>query len=123
MKEKPLRLILLFIIILIGGYTRLTNLAWDQKFFLHPDERFLLMYTYDAKLPPTMLEYFNPDTSKLSPYNNNRNFFVYGTFPTTILKLYGSIKNINSLEDYAIAGRTLSAYADLVTLLVIYLIG
>ena len=71
-------------ILLVAAFLRLTNLSWDMNTHIHPDERFLTMVSDAMKLPKSLGEFFDSTKSKMSPYNNNYNFFVYGTLPLFI---------------------------------------
>ncbi len=124
-KINPLlkNIILLTFLVFIGLTLRLTGLNWDSGFYLHPDERFLAMVTIALKLPSNLLNYFNPATSTLNPYNNGFDFFVYGHFPLTLTKILAVIFDFNNYEKLYILGRTLSALFDTSTIIAVYFLA
>lgn len=94
----------LTLIILFGGYLRLTNVNWDASGIegtqaasghLHPDERFLAGIQNDINFPSSPLNYLDTDNSPLNPYNIQRSdgttqtTFVYGTLPLFMNKALG----------------------------------
>ena len=102
--SRALTVAALTFIILFGGYLRLTHLNWDASAVngaeagsghLHPDERFLSQITNDVKFASSPLNYFDTDTSKMNPYNIERDggqkqtTFVYGTLPVFVNKTVG----------------------------------
>lgn len=115
---------LLILIILVGFYFRtLVGLHWDSDQMLHPDERFLTMVTSSIELPSSFEEYFSSEKSRLSPYNKNYNFFVYGTFPIFLTKVLSVPVGMAEYGKVNIVGRVLSSIFDLLTVLVLYGIG
>jgi len=117
------KLLLLFIL-LLAFFLRTYNLNWDDGHHLHPDERFLTMVSNTIKLPSSLPEYFNTDSSPLNPYNYpNYQFFVYGTFPIFLTKTLAVIFNMDTYQTFTLLGRFLSAFADTVTVFLIYLLA
>ena len=82
---------ILLIILIIGFCFRLTGINWDQGQHLHPDERFLTMVLADIDIPQNFIQYLNPQTSTLNPYNQGYSFFVYGSFPLNLVKVLGEL--------------------------------
>ncbi len=116
MKKKILLLLILF----IGLYFRFNNLNWDENFHLHPDERFLTMVGNAMVLPKTFEEYLNQDISKINPKNIGFNFYVYGTFPV-LLNKYLAVYNLkDNYNDFTLQGRYLSAFFDLMIIVLVY---
>ncbi|HEY45229.1 MAG TPA: hypothetical protein G4O14_00445 [Anaerolineae bacterium] len=113
----------LIVVLILAAYLRFEGLNWDEGTQLHPDERFLLMVEGALQLPSSLGEYFNTEVSKLNPHNVGHGFFVYGTFPIFIVRYVvewiGEIGN----GDIRIIGRGVSATFDLISILLIYLIG
>ena len=72
-------------IILLGAVLRLTGTNWDEGTHLHPDERFLTMVQGAMSLPDDTTGYLDTNTSKLNPRNVGYSFFVYGTWPMTVV--------------------------------------
>ena len=115
--------ILLLLIILFGAFFRFYGLNWDQGHHLHPDERFLTMVTGALEWPKNLAGYFSTATSPLNPHNQNFSFFVYGTFPIFLTKFLSQIFNFADYNNLTLFGRTLSGFFDVLTILLIFLIG
>lgn len=113
----------LIMVLILAAYLRFVGLNWDEGTQLHPDERFLLMVEGALQLPSSLGEYFNTEVSKLNPHNVGHGFFVYGTFPIFIVRY--AVEWIGELgnSDIRIIGRAVSATFDLISILLIYLIG
>jgi YYY domain-containing protein len=77
-------------ILVAGGYLRFLNMDWDSGTHLHPDERFLTMVQGALELPRSFGDYLDTDTSLLNPRNVGYEFFVYGTWPMTLVHLTGA---------------------------------
>ena len=108
-------------VLLTAFYFRtVLGLSWDEGSQLHPDERFLTMVTGVLKLPGSWSEYLNSDTSKLSPYNNNYSFFVYGTFPIFLCRYVWALMHDLRIES---VGRVLSSIADIATIFMVFVVG
>ncbi|HEY44547.1 MAG TPA: phospholipid carrier-dependent glycosyltransferase, partial [Anaerolineae bacterium] len=115
--------IALILVLLLAAYLRFVGLNWDEGTQLHPDERFLLMVEGALQMPSSLGEYFNTDVSKLNPHNVGYGFFVYGTFPIFIVRyLWEWIGQIGN-GDIRLLGRAVSASFDLISIVLIYLIG
>ena len=127
MKRKLGHLVfnLLFIVILLGGaYLRFTGLLWGEYQYLHPDERFLIWVGSDIKPVENFSDYFNTPVSTLNPHNTGHTFYVYGTLPMFITRYVVEWTFGHSgFEEMTQAGRTLSAIADLFTILLVYLVA
>ncbi len=107
-------------IILLAFFFRFNNLNWDESFHLHPDERFLTMVGNAMKLPTTVNQYFDQKTSLLNPANIGYRFFVYGRFPLIFIKYLAVNFNLDNYNDFTILGRQLSAFFDLLIILLIF---
>lgn len=124
-KNKKSVVYFLATILIIGFsiYFRFSGLNWDDRFFLHPDERFLVQVADKSQLPDNLTEWFDSSTSKMNPQNQGFDFYVYGTFPLLIVKtvqaLFAGTSLMSSSEFLLLAGRFLSAFFDLLTLLLI----
>ena len=128
-------------ILLVAAFLRLTNLSWDMNTHIHPDERFLTMVSDAMKLPKSLGEFFDSTKSKMSPYNNNYNFFVYGTLPLFIVRVAAEVaNNFNKIaqlwtvapgqplyligyDGIHLVGRALSGIFDLACVLLAFVIG
>ncbi|MEJ2011434.1 MAG: hypothetical protein P8X64_04320, partial [Anaerolineales bacterium] len=115
--------IALFLILVVGAYLRFTGLNWDEGTHLHPDERFLTLVESAIKLPSSLGEYFDTDVSPLNPYNSNYTFFVYGTFPIFLVRYVAEWVGQTGYDQVQLVGRALAASFDLVSLVLLYLIG
>ncbi|MBN1964741.1 MAG: glycosyltransferase family 39 protein, partial [Anaerolineae bacterium] len=121
---------LLALIIGVGAAFRFLGQNWDDFTHLHPDERFLTDVV--SRLAPVsgLGEYFDTHTSSLNPNNRGFGFYVYGTLPLFVVKaaagITAQIANDPNWAGYNgahLVGRSVSALADLTTLLFIFLIG
>jgi len=110
----------LFIVILFGLFLRLFGNNWDQGSHMHPDERFLTMVGVDTKLPHTFSGYMDPKISTFNPANKGFTFYVYGTFPLFINKVFGDLFYNNTYETFTQQGRIFSGLADVFMILLIY---
>jgi len=113
--------IIIFLIFLLALSLRLYGLNWDSGTHLHPDERFLTMVAADIKLPSSISQYFDTSSSPLNPGNYpNYQFFVYGTFPLFLTKVFAVIFNLDNYENIVLVGRILSAFFDAGIIIVLY---
>jgi len=141
---------LLFIaVLLMAAYLRFTGSGWGELEHQHPDELFLTSVTYDVAPigtksdvlgpAPTVVNnpwratypdvytdckewggYFDTACSPLNPHNRGHSFYVYGTLPLLIVRYSAEWFNqLSNLKEY---GRQMSALADLLTVLLLYLI-
>ena len=145
--------ILLAFVLLVGAYFRWVGWDWGEYQYLHPDERFLVWVgsdimpvgTPDAEigLVPTAERipwraaypkeypdcqtwggYFDASCSPMNPNNRGHGFYVYGTLPVFITRyLVEWIYGHSGFEEMTDVGRPLSALADLLTVLLVYLIA
>ncbi len=115
--------ILLLLVILAGGYLRTVGMNWDEDQHLHPDERFLTMVESDISPVNSLGEYFDTDNSSLNPHNRGHSFFVYGDFPIILVRYIAEWVGHTDYYSVHLVGRYVSAVFDMLTLLLIYLIG
>jgi len=115
--------ILLVAVLGLAAYLRFTGLNWDSNTHLHPDERFLTMVETSIQPPQSIGEYFNTETSPLNPHNVGHGFFVYGTFPIFLVRYLAEWTGMSGYDEVHLLGRAVSAISDLVSILLIYLIG
>ena len=115
----------LLIVVALALALRLYGLNWDQGFAWtpHPDERAILAKV-DALAPPGLGDLGVLLDADESPWNPR--WFPYGSFPLYLLKgvqlTYGLLP-VPELTDLRIAGRTISALADVATVLVVFAVG
>ena len=125
LRFKDIKRYILPAIILSAALFRLCGVNWDQNQHLHPDERFLTMVTTAMKWPTTFTQYLDPQKSQLNPYNIGFDFYVYGLFPLTLVKIFSNIIRIDVYDYHNIAliGRVISAFFDLGIVYLIYKIA
>lgn len=144
--------LLLVLILLAGGYLRLTGLNWDEGQYIHPDEGHMRNTMSLIRWPDDLSLYFDTHSSPLNVRNVDGHRYSYGTVPLFLARaaaewldsgcadqpgplgrVVGSMLIGSSIEGCrpgsfsgaynAVVGRSLSALADLGTLVLIYLIG
>jgi 4-amino-4-deoxy-L-arabinose transferase-like glycosyltransferase len=142
--------IFLVILILIGVFYRFNWVNWNQDTDLHPDEYGLTGTLTQLSIPKDLSEYFNTRLSPISPYqkydengnptqNGPDNRMRWGQWPLFIIR--GTAEALNNLEkltpapasgerwnftgygEMRLLGRSLSALADTLSLIMIFLIG
>lgn len=118
-----MRKILLIFVLAIGLFFRFNNLNWDDNHHLHPDERFLTMVVFSMKPPENFGEYFNQKISFFNPNNLGYGFYVYGRFPLILNKYLAVFLKKDNYSDIAILGRYLSAFFDLLVIVLIFKSG
>ena len=109
----------------IGLALRFYGLGWDGGFSYtpHPDERAILMNVekLSPPAPGDLSSLFDAEESTWNP-----RWFAYGSLPLYALKGVALVYEAASgdrLADLRLAGRMLSALADVVTLMMVYLLG
>ena len=117
--------IVLAVILVIALALRLYGLNWDEGFGWtpHPDERAILFKVIELELPPLSDLSILLDAEQ-SPWNPG--WFPYGSFPLYLIKLIEVLFSdmpVIGFEDLRVPARAVSALADVVTILVTYLIG
>ena len=123
-RHRPWQSIIVISIFIIAFLLRIYGLNWDNNNHLHPDERFLTMVINDIKLPSSISQYFDTNTSPLNPYNYSQyQFFVYGTFPLFITKLLAVILHLDNYNHITLLGRLLSALFDSSNIILLYFIA
>ena len=109
----------------LGVGLRFYGIDWDRghAFTPHPDERAILMKVGDLA-PPSLGELGALFDADRSPWNPR--WFPYGSFPLYLLKgvqiAYSALPGAE-LHDLRLAGRAISALADVATIVVVYLLG
>ncbi len=117
-KEK----LILFLILILAAFFRFYNVNWDGGHQLHPDERAIVMTVDKLQIPKNFSDFLRPESSW------NPKFFAYGSFPMYLLFATGNIAGIFNplLAHYGsinLIGRILSAFADIVTVFLIFKIS
>ncbi|MBN2555150.1 MAG: glycosyltransferase family 39 protein [Anaerolineales bacterium] len=121
--ETWLPAVALILILILAAALRFTGLNWDENTHLHPDERFLTMVETSLQLPDSVNSYFNTEESLMNPHNVGFGFFVYGTFPIFLVRVLAEWTAQTGYDSVQLVGRAVSASADLVTILFIFMIG
>ncbi len=104
---------------------RLFGLNWDEGFAWtpHPDERAILARV-DTISPPPIGDLGVLLDADESPWNPR--WFPYGSFPLYLLKgaqLVASVGPGDEVSDLRLIGRAISALADVVTVLMVFVLG
>ena len=97
--------------------------SWDHNQHLHPDERFLSLVGTAISLPGSFSEYLNTGTSPANPHNVGYTFYPYGTWPLIATRALAGVVNRADYDGLTLVGRLLSAAADFLTLVFLYLLG
>jgi YYY domain-containing protein len=115
----------LFVVILgISIITRFYGILWDEGFTYspHPDERAILMKVSDLDFPSldNITTLLSSETSSWNP-----RWFAYGSFPMYLLDIIYSFNNKmgNNSLDIRFIARSISAIADIGTIIGIFFIG
>tara|TARA_B100001750_G_scaffold247797_1_gene274905 strand:- start:3189 stop:7598 length:4410 start_codon:yes stop_codon:yes gene_type:complete len=109
-------------ILIIASILRLYGIQWDQGGLFHPDERAILFHVNDLSFPHWK------DLGVLIDANNsplNPKWFPYGSlilYLTKIVETTASIFYNVSLTDLSLIGRGLSAFADIGTVFMTFMI-
>jgi hypothetical protein len=128
-------------IVLLGFSLRVYNVNWDDGTHLHPDERHVTSVSASLRVPSSISEYFDTDSSPLNPYTHDAPSFVYGTLPVFLDKVIsesldwassqpvldkfvpaGQVEK-TSYDQTNLVGRGLAAFFSAGTVLLIFLIG
>ena len=124
----------LVLLILTGIFFRFNWVNWSQDTNLHPDEYGLTNTLTQLAIPKTIGDYFNTRLSSISPYqkydlqgqpaeNGPDNRMRWGQLPITIIRWAGETTGNTGYGEIRLLGRSLSAFFDTLTLLLIFLIG
>jgi YYY domain-containing protein len=126
-KEKkftfPWWMIVLFLILSVGAYFRVSGIDWGAEYHMHPDERFMTMVETAISPVQSINEYFNTGVSSLNPNNRGYTFYVYGTLPLFLVRYVAEIASESGYGEIFLIGRYLSAIFDLLTIAIIFLIA
>ncbi len=100
-------------ILVLAAAVRLTNLAWDQTHFFHPDERAVASAVLRVSFRPLQL---------------NPQFFAYGSLPIYLAKITSSVAaTVDSwaagYDGVILNGRRMSAVIGVLTVLVLIGVG
>jgi len=131
----------IFLVFLIGAglYFRFSWVNWNRGTDLHPDEYGLTGTLTQLHIPKTLGDYFNTRLSPMSPYQKYDldglpippsseypapdNRMRWGQWPLTIIRFVAEVTDNTDYTKLRLMGRQLSALADSLSLLIIFLIG
>ncbi len=142
--------ILLVLVLTIAAFLRFSGSDWGQMEHQHPDELSITSVTYNISLvgmqsdtlgpaptldnqpwraayPETFVDclewggYFDTACSPLNPQNRGNTAFVYGTLPIFTIRYLAEWTG--QMDNLKFFGRQMSAAADLVSILILYLIA
>ncbi|MGH7461957.1 MAG: glycosyltransferase family 39 protein, partial [Longimicrobiales bacterium] len=126
----------LCLIALIGAgvYFRFSWTNWNQGTDLHPDEYGLTSTLTRLSIPKSLGDYFNTRLSTISPYQKYDadgnptdagpdNRMRWGQWPMTIIRWAAEASDNTGYGELRLLGRRLSALADTLSLIVLFLIG
>jgi hypothetical protein len=121
-------------LIAVGLYFRFSSVNWSQGTNLHPDEYGLTNTLTQLSLPTSIADYFNTRLSPISPYqkydlqgqpaeNGPDNRMRWGQWPIILIRAAGELTGNTGYDEIRLLGRRMSALADSLSLLMIFLIG
>lgn len=152
-RERSIRLstfLLLTLIVVAGATLRVWQVNFDQGLGSHPDERSTsCFYATQIHLPESWDEFWDPQRSPLNPLwdlgNQKPRSFTYGHYPLYLGVATGQIMHWlspvaeqlgvgestvalmqradSSCDALAVAGRLTIAFHDIVTILLLFLLG
>ena len=114
---------LLGLILLLSLGLRLYGIDWDDGGLFHPDERAILMQTEGIDFPSSgeIGDLFSAEDSPLNP-----GWFNYGSLPLYLLRTTQAVASPVTDWDLfylRMPGRTISALADTITILLVFALG
>ncbi len=126
--------LLLLALVFVGIDFRFNWVNWSQGANLHPDEYGLTNTLTQLSIPQSLGDYFNTRLSPLSPYdkydlsgqkiqNGADNGMRWGQWPITIIRVLGELTGNTGYNEIRLMGRSLSALADTLAILLLFLIG
>ncbi|MFZ6029772.1 MAG: ArnT family glycosyltransferase [Chloroflexota bacterium] len=126
--------LILVLLLLVGISYRLRWINWSQGTNLHPDEYGLTGTLTQLRIPDTLGDYFNTRLSAISPYmkydlagrptgDGPDNRLRWGQWPLIIIRYLAEATDNTGYDEMRLLGRRLSGFADIFSLLMIYLIG
>ena len=137
-KKSHLKPILFYslclLLIVTGMILRFSWVNWSEGTNLHPDEYGLTNTLTQLSIPDSFQDYFNTRISTISPYNKYEkngsllfngpdNRMRWGQWPIILLRYAGEIAGSTGYDEIRLLGRRLSACADLLTILFLFLTG
>ncbi len=131
-RDRTLTVLALVAIVAVGAWLRLAGLNWDQDQHLNVDDYYVAhVATQRVSLPPnsSISLLLSPQKSPLNPRTGGE-FYVYGALPLYLVRGAASLIYLGSGASYYTGvngilqtGRGLAGIADMVTVLLTFLIG
>jgi hypothetical protein len=126
--------ILLIALIVFGVMLRFSWVNWNQGTSLHPDEYGLTNTLTQLSMPDNIADYFNTRISPISAYhkydesgaqiaNGPDNRMRWGQWPIIIIRQFAEWTGNTGYDELRLMGRQLSATADVLAILLIFIIG
>ena len=126
--------IILFVLILAGIAFRFSWVNWSQGTNLHPDEYGLTNTLTQLSVPKNLGEYFNTRISPISPYQKYDelgnatiqgpdNRMRWGQWPIIMIRTLGEWTGNQGYNEIRLLGRSLSALADTLSLILLFFCG
>jgi 4-amino-4-deoxy-L-arabinose transferase-like glycosyltransferase len=126
--------VLLILLILAGVTCRFLWTNWSQGTNLHPDEYGLTNTLTQLSIPKSFGDYLNTRISTISPYDKYDlnglkiqdgpdNSLRWGQLPIILLRGAAELTGNTGYDEQRLLGRRLSALADTISLLLLFLIG
>lgn len=124
----------LILLIILGVFFRFNWRNWSRGTNLHPDEYGLTNTLTQLDVPNSVSDYFNTRVSGLSPYQKYDlagnpsapgadNRMRWGQWPIILIRVLGELTGNTGYNEIRLLGRSLSALADSLSLLLLYAIG
>ena len=116
-------------LILLGIGCRFYGLNWDDGAALHPDERFVAGLVERIGWPTSPSLWFDSERSPFNPANLENTHFVYGQWPLLaaksvfLLVQWAALSLNKSVPTVFIVGRALSAFIDVLTIGLTFLVA
>ena len=133
--------VLLIVVLAAAAFLRISGDDWGELQHQHPDESFLTgvvanlrahecidseilidICPQDQQRWMGIADFFATKQSTLNPHNRGFSFFVYGTLPLFIVRYTAEIIGQTDHGALKLLGRQFSAFADLGTIFLLYLI-
>jgi hypothetical protein len=126
--------ILLIALIVFGVMLRFSWVNWNQGTSLHPDEYGLTNTLTQLSMPDNSADYFNTRISPISAYhkydengaqiaNGPDNRMRWGQWPIILIRQFAEWTGNTGYDELRLMGRQLSATADVLAILLIFIIG
>jgi hypothetical protein len=126
--------LLLIALIALGVVWRFSWVNWNENADLHPDEYGLTGSITGLALPESLADYFNTRISPISPYQKYDetgtptvsgvdNRMRWGQWPIILIRAAAEATGNTGYTELRLMGRSISALADTLSLLLIFLIG